>query len=73
MKTIERQILNTLGQSFGREPELDEPLSALGIDSLGMAELTVELEKQFGIHVDEYVLDVETARDLVDYVEERQK
>lgn len=47
------------------------PLLRLNIDSLMMAELTVELEKQFGIRVDESVLDVETIDDLASYVESR--
>jgi acyl carrier protein len=69
MTEIERQVLTVLGEQFEREPELDEPLASLGIDSLGMAELTVEMEERFGVRVDEYILGIETARELAAYIE----
>ncbi len=45
----------------------------LKIDSLAMAEMTMEIERTFAIKVDEYILDVETVNDLVTYVYERQQ
>jgi acyl carrier protein len=38
-----------------------------------MAELTVDLEKQFGIKVDEDILGTETVGDLIAYVRSKQQ
>jgi len=53
------------------QPEMDEPLALVGIDSVGMAEMTLELEKRYDIRVDETIFDVDTVADLVSYVRER--
>ncbi len=50
-----------------------DSLALIGVDSVGMAELTFDIEKQFSIQVDDTVLDVETVAELVDYVRLRQK
>ena len=42
------------------------------VDSVGMAELTFDIEKEFKIHVDDGVLEIDTVQDLVDYIREKQ-
>ncbi|MFM8173652.1 MAG: acyl carrier protein [Pirellulaceae bacterium] len=71
MEAIETQILDRIRNQCGGQPKLDDSLAMLGIDSVGMAELTFDLEKQFAIKLGDDVLDVETIRDLVDYVSRR--
>ena len=68
MDSIEAQIRQALQDKFGGSPQGDDSLAALGVDSLGMAELASEVEKHFGIRVDEDVLDVETVADLAAYI-----
>ena len=72
MNEVERQVLAALTQQCEREAVLDDTLADLGVDSLGMAELTVEMENRFDIKVDEYILDIETPRELVEYIQQRQ-
>jgi acyl carrier protein len=38
-----------------------------------MAEMTFELEKRFGIKIDDEILDVESVRQLVEYLHSRKK
>ena len=70
---IESILLEKVGAMFGGAPKLADSLTMLGVDSVGMAELTFDIEKQFGIRVDDSVLDVETVQDLATYIRERQK
>lgn len=73
MDAVDEGILQILRDKFSLEPKLEMSLAALGVDSLGMAELTVDLEKQFGIKVDEDILGVETVGELVQYVRSKRK
>ncbi len=73
MQTIEEIIIRRLTEKFGTRPELTDSLVMLGVDSVGMAELTFEIEKMFGIRVEDALLDVETVQDLADYVRQRQE
>ncbi len=68
MDPIEDEILKHLASLVGGHPQLADSLALIGVDSVGMAELTFELERQFGIRVNEDVVDVETVGELVDYV-----
>lgn len=73
MDVIEQEIVDYLRKSIGGNPRSTDSLAVIGIDSVGMAELTFELEKRFSIRVDDDVLDLETVADLVRYVRERQQ
>lgn len=70
--SIEESVIAKLEEKFGTKPELDDGLAYIGVDSIGMAELTVELEKDFGIEVDDDIVTSETVQELVDYIRERQ-
>lgn len=72
MPTLEDEIADRLAKKFGIRPELSDSLVMIGVDSVGMAELTFELEKAFGIKVDDALLDVETVQDLANYVRNQQ-
>ena len=71
MPPIEDSIVDRLAEKFGIRPELSDSLVMIGVDSVGMAELTFELEKRFRIKVDDALLDVQTVQDLADYVRKR--
>ena len=49
---IESSLLKKVGAMFGGEPKLGDSLMMIGVDSVGMAELTFDIEKEFGIRVD---------------------
>ena len=70
-ETIKSEVLRALQTRFGGDPRVTDSLAAIGVDSLGMAELTCELENHFGIRMDEEILDVETVGELADYVESK--
>ncbi|MFO0941207.1 MAG: acyl carrier protein [Pirellulales bacterium] len=72
MASIEEILVNSLGEKFGTRPELDDSLLLLGIDSVGMAELTYDIEKQFNISIDDTLLDVDTVQDLANYIRQKQ-
>jgi acyl carrier protein len=69
---LELMVLDQLEEKFGERPQLSDSLAVLGVDSVGMAELTVEIEKKFAIRVDDGVLSVDTVQNLVDYIRARQ-
>ena len=71
MDAIEEKLLASFEEKFGNKPELDDELSFLGVDSVGMAELTVEIERDFQIEVDDQIVNVDTVQDLAAYIRER--
>lgn len=73
MDAIERILLEKIATMFGGQPKLTDSLMMVGVDSVGMAELTFDIEKHFGIRVDDSILDVDTVADLAAYVRQRQK
>ncbi|GIW99239.1 MAG: hypothetical protein KatS3mg111_2572 [Pirellulaceae bacterium] len=73
ISTVAEKILKRLEAKFGHRPQRDDPLAFIGVDSIGMAELTVELEKEFGVRVEDDILAVETVGELIEYVEMRLK
>ncbi len=53
MDSLEDALLNQLQDKFGTRPSLDDSLAVLGVDSVSMAEADLEIEKQYGITVDD--------------------
>ena len=72
MESIEQKLLDQLVKKFGGNPQLSDSLVLVGVDSVGMAELTVEIERDFKIAVDDQILNVETVQELADYVRAQQ-
>lgn len=72
MHSIEENLVHRLSEKFGERPELSDSLVMLGVDSVGMAELTFEIEQVFKIKVDDALLEVETVQELADYIRDRQ-
>jgi acyl carrier protein len=68
---IKQQLLELVRCKTGVSAQPGDTLAALRIDSLAMAELTVEIEKLFQIRVEEDVLDVQTVDDLADYIQSK--
>jgi acyl carrier protein len=64
----EKQILEYIAKVVGSHPKPSDSLALLGVDSVAMAELTFELEKRFAIQIDDDILDVDTIRELTQYV-----
>ena len=68
MDVVEKGVLEKLSTICGRVPSPSDHLALLGIDSMGMAELTFELERHFSIRMDDQILEIDTVSQLVDYV-----
>ncbi len=68
---LEDSLINYLQHKFGIRPSLDDSLAMLGVDSVSMAELTFDLEKMYGITVDD-MMSVDTVENLLDYIRQRQ-
>ncbi len=71
MPDVAEKLADLIQQKMGRRPKTDDTLDSLGVDSLAMAELTLDIETQFAIRVDEDVIDVISVAELVDYIERR--
>ena len=69
MSEIQTRVFELIRCKTGIRPRFDDTFDTLKIDSLAMAELTVEIEKTFAIRVDEDIMDVVSIQDLVDYIE----
>jgi acyl carrier protein len=65
------QVIDYLAKIVGSKPDLEDSLAMIGIDSVAMAEMTFDLEKRFSIRIDDEILDVETVRQLVQYLHKR--
>lgn len=72
MESLEDQLIDQLEQKFGQRPGPKDSLASIGVDSIGMAEMTLDLEKNFGIRVDDDIVEVDSVEDLARYVRERQ-
>lgn len=73
MDVIEQEIVDYVRKACGGNPKPHDSLAVIGIDSVGLAELTFELEKRFAIQVDDDVVNVETIADLATYVRNRRR
>ena len=73
MESIEEILLTKIRQKFGSSPTLTDGLTYVGADSIGMAELTVELEKEFEIKMNETIFSLETVQELADYIRSLQQ
>jgi acyl carrier protein len=68
---VQETVAQLIQRKTGREPQNGDSLATLEIDSLAMAELTVELEQTFGVRVEEDILDVQTLQELSEYVDRK--
>ena len=69
MQDVETRLVAMVERRFGRHPQLQAPLSTLGIDSLEMADFVGVLEREFRIRVDAEIMDVESLAELIQYIE----
>lgn len=69
MQNVRLELAELIRMKTGVMPHAGDSFASLKIDSLSMAELTVEVERAFGIRVEEDVLDVETVAELAEYIE----
>jgi acyl carrier protein len=72
-QSVQTQIVEYLRKVCGGSPQGNDSLAMIGIDSVAMAELTFELEKRFGIKIDDDILDVDSVDELVQYVVARKE
>ena len=65
---VERVVLGLLQAKTGGRGQLSDHVSLLDLDSLALAELSLEIEKSLNVRLDEGILEAQTVRDIVDYV-----
>lgn len=68
-QNTEKILIDLLREKFGLQPNRGDSLALLELDSLGMAELSVELEKCFEIRIDEGIFDATTIAELIEYID----
>lgn len=71
MNPIEDTLFGMIEQKTGVRPTAHLSFATLEMDSLGMAELTCEIEKAFGIRVTDDVADVTNVAELLAYIEQK--
>lgn len=71
MTSVTSTLLDLVQKKTGTRPQPDDTFAAIQIDSLAMAELTVEIEKTFNIRIGEDVMDCTNLTDLVAYIERK--
>jgi acyl carrier protein len=70
---VEGRLIETIHARLGSSPEITDPLSSLGVDSLRLAGFVSDLEEVFGIRADQDIFDVETVQELADYIRDRMR
>ena len=73
MDEVESALVEDIRRRYGRVVQSDTPLSTLGVDSMQMADLVGDIEREFGIEVDQDIFDAETVGELAAYVRGRRK
>ncbi len=73
MSRIQQDLFELIQSKTGVLPQVDDTFDALKIDSLAMAELTVEMEKAFGIRIGDDIVNVATIPELVQYIEQKSR
>ena len=73
MSQIHSELTKLIQAKTSVIPQLNDTLDVMMIDSLAMAELTVDIEKTFDIRIDDDVLDVQNFQGLVSYIEGKTK
>ena len=67
---IERVILDLLRAKLGGQPRREDTLGLLNVDSVALAELSLEIEETLHVRMDEGVLEAVTVGEMIDYVAE---
>lgn len=73
MKSTYDWLRATLIEQYQLDPDkltLDAPLEALGVDSLGIAELLFNVEDEFGIVLPPEAVQLTTMADVIRYIDE---
>lgn len=65
--TLER-LTGLVKSRFGRAPQPGESFDSLEMDSLAMAEFSLDIEKEFKIRLNDRVTEVQSLEEMADYV-----
>ncbi len=68
MDEVESVVVAAIAAKIDRQPRLSDDLARVGIDSLSMAEIALEIEQRLGVRLDEGILDQQTVGDLVHHI-----
>ncbi len=68
--SLESTILALVRTKLGHDVQLADSLALLNVDSVGIAELSIEIEQAVGVRMDEGIIDVDSVGQLVEYVRE---
>lgn len=68
VESVEAKLIHLLSQKYGHQPDMNECLALLCLDSVGMAELSFEIEQQFNVKIDDHFHDLDTVQDLANYI-----
>jgi len=67
---LEQRLLALVHDRLGVAAQLHTPLTALGVDSLRLADFVTDLERHFDLDADQELFEVETLGELAAYIRE---
>ena len=70
---VQGVIVDAIRAKVGGQPTLDDSLALLDIDSLAMAEITLEIEQKLQLRLDESVVEAQTVGELTELVRRRKQ
>ena len=69
--SLQQNIFRAIARRIEVPIRIEDSFALLGLDSVGMAELSFELEREFEVRLDEEIAACQTVGDLVEYVRQR--
>ena len=69
--SLQQEVVDMVARRLAGPVAPDDSFALLGIDSVGMAEISFDLERQHEIRIGEDIVCCQTVGDLIEYVRER--
>lgn len=69
--SLQQEVVETVARRVELPVGPEDSLALLGIDSIGMAEVSFDLERQHNVQIGEDIVSCQTVADLIEYVRRR--
>ena len=69
--SLQQEVVEAVARRVESPVGPEDSLALLGIDSIGMAEVSFDLERQHNVRIGEDIISCQTVGDLIEYVRKR--
>ena len=69
--SLQQEVVEVVARRVESPVAPEDSLALLGIDSIGLAEVSFDLERQHNVHIGEDIISCQTVSDLIEYVRKR--